>query len=127
MEIKEALLEAGKTRMRPIIMTALTTILALSTMALAVGEGAEMMQPMAITTIGGLLYATVLTLVVVPLMYYLFTVQTKNVLSSLSIVTVIGGTVFGYIKLDLWYLILIGSVLTILILLNWVFNNKKVV
>ncbi len=127
MEIKEALLEAGKTRMRPIVMTALTTILALSTMALAVGEGAEMMQPMAITTIGGLLYATVLTLVVVPLMYYLFTVQTKNVLSTLSIVTIIGATVFGYIELELWYLILIGSVLTILIILNWVFNNKKVV
>jgi HAE1 family hydrophobic/amphiphilic exporter-1 len=71
--VKEALVEAGKTRMRPIVMTALTTILALSTMALGIGEGAEMMQPMAVTTIGGLLYATVLTLLVVPMMYYLVT------------------------------------------------------
>jgi HAE1 family hydrophobic/amphiphilic exporter-1 len=69
----EALLQAGKDRMRPILMTALTTSLALVTMALGMGgEGAEMMQPMAITTIGGLIYATILTLLVVPVMYYIF-------------------------------------------------------
>ena len=53
-EKKEAIIEAGKTRMRPIMMTALTTILAMCTMALGVGDGAEMTQPMAIVTIGGL-------------------------------------------------------------------------
>ena len=79
MGVKEALLEAGKTRLRPIVMTALTTILALSTMALGIGEGAEMMQPMAVTTIGGLLYATVLTLFLVPIMYYLVTEYGKQI------------------------------------------------
>lgn len=66
---KEALLEAGSARLRPIIMTALTTILAMSTIALGFGSGAEMTQPMAVVTIGGLTYATLLTLLVVPLMY----------------------------------------------------------
>ncbi|MFV0498944.1 MAG: efflux RND transporter permease subunit [Bacilli bacterium] len=61
--------EAGKTRMRPIFMTALTTILGLTTMALGIGEGAEMMAPMAIATIGGLIYASVLTLTLVPILY----------------------------------------------------------
>ena len=66
---KEALILAGKTRIRPILMTALTTILGLFTMALGVGTGADLMQPMAIVTIGGLSYATVLTLFIVPIMY----------------------------------------------------------
>ena len=66
---KEALVLAGKTRIRPILMTALTTILGLSTMALGVGMGADLMQPMAIVTIGGLSYATILTLFIVPIMY----------------------------------------------------------
>ncbi len=69
MDKKEALLEAGSARLRPIIMTALTTILAMSTIALGIGSGAEMTQPMAVVTIGGLTYATLLTLLVVPLMY----------------------------------------------------------
>lgn len=67
--IKEAIIEAGETRLRPILMTALTTILALVMMAFGVGEGAELLQPMAITAIGGLIYATILTLVVVPTLY----------------------------------------------------------
>ena len=69
---KEALVEAGKIRLRPIIMTALTTILGLSTMAIGVGMGADMVQPMAIVTIGGLLYGTLLTLFVVPCIFDLF-------------------------------------------------------
>ncbi len=71
MEKKEALVEAGKTRMRPILMTALTTILGLSTMGAGVGMGADMVQPMAIVTIGGLLYGTLLTLFVIPCIYSL--------------------------------------------------------
>lgn len=71
-EQREALIEAGKTRLRPIIMTALTTILGLSTMAIGVGMGADMVQPMAIVTIGGLLYGTILTLFVVPCIFGLF-------------------------------------------------------
>lgn len=68
----EALILTGKTRLRPILMTALTTILGLSTMALGIGSGADMVQPLAIVTIGGLLYATLLTLFVVPCLYDLF-------------------------------------------------------
>lgn len=70
---REALIETGKTRLRPILMTALTTILALVTMALGLGNGAEMLQPMAVVTIGGLTYATLLTLLIVPSLYYAFT------------------------------------------------------
>lgn len=69
MEKREALVEAGRTRLRPIIMTALTTVLGLSTMAAGMGMGADMVQPMAIVTIGGLLYGTLLTLLVVPCIY----------------------------------------------------------
>lgn len=69
---KDALIEAGRTRIRPILMTALTTILAMSTMALGVGMGAEMSQALAIVTIGGLTYATLLTLFVVPTLYDIF-------------------------------------------------------
>lgn len=69
---KEALVETGITRLRPIVMTALTTILGLSTMAIGVGMGADMVQPMAVVTIGGLIYGTLLTLFVVPCIFDLF-------------------------------------------------------
>ncbi len=69
MKVKEALLETGKTRLKPILMTALTTVLGLSTMALGMGQGAEMLQPLGIVTIGGLVYATILTLYLVPALY----------------------------------------------------------
>lgn len=72
MEKREALLTAGRDRIRPILMTALTTILGLSTLAFGMGEGAELLQPMAVVVIGGLLYATALTLFVVPVLYDLF-------------------------------------------------------
>lgn len=72
MSKKEALITAGKTRLRPIVMTALTTILGLFTLAMGVGMGADMVQPMAVVTIGGLIYGTILTLVVVPCIFSLF-------------------------------------------------------
>lgn len=72
MSKKEAIIESGKTRLRPILMTALTTILSMSTMAFGMGDGSEMMQPMAIVTEGGLVYGTLLTLVVVPCIYDAF-------------------------------------------------------
>lgn len=68
----EAIVEAGKTRMRPILITALTTILGLSVMALGIGTGAEMMQPLAIVCIGGLIYATFMTLYIIPVIYDAF-------------------------------------------------------
>lgn len=73
MDKKEAIVTAGRTRLRPILMTALTTILAMSTVAMGLGSGSEMMQPMAIVTEGGMLYGTLLTLIVVPCIYDLFT------------------------------------------------------
>ncbi len=66
-----AIQEAARLRLRPIMMTTLTTVLGLLPMALGFGEGAEMRTPMAITVIGGLLTSTLLTLVVVPVMYSL--------------------------------------------------------
>lgn len=72
MERLEAIVNAGKTRMRPILITALTTILGLSVMALGIGTGAEMMQPIAIVCIGGLIYATFMTLYIIPLIYDMF-------------------------------------------------------
>jgi HAE1 family hydrophobic/amphiphilic exporter-1 len=65
----EALVEAGLTRMRPILMTSATTVLGLLPMALGLGEGAELRAPLAITVIGGLSVATVLTLFVIPVVY----------------------------------------------------------
>lgn len=69
----EAIVEAGRARLRPIIMTALTTVVGLIPMALGIGEGAEIRAPMAITVIVGLSAATILTLVVIPTLYYQFT------------------------------------------------------
>ncbi|MXX87245.1 MAG: efflux RND transporter permease subunit [Acidobacteria bacterium] len=72
MEKAEAIVAAGQIRLRPILMTTLTTILGLTPMALGLGEGAEIRGPMAITVIGGLLVSTLLTLVVIPTAYSVF-------------------------------------------------------
>jgi len=72
MEKREAILTAGKTRMRPILMTALTTVMGLIFMAAANGLGSELMQPVALVSIGGLLYGTLMTLFVVPALYDIF-------------------------------------------------------
>ncbi len=71
-EKREALIETGMIRMRPILMTALTTILAMSTMVFSRDIGADMSRGMAIVTIGGLAYATLMTLFVVPALYDIF-------------------------------------------------------
>jgi len=65
----DAIVDAGRKRLRPILMTAISTIFAMSVMALGIGDGMEMMQPMAVATIGGLIYATFMTLFVVPIIY----------------------------------------------------------
>ncbi len=69
MERSEALQEAVSVRIRPILMTALTTILALVPLAIGLGEGAETMMPMAVVVIGGLSMSTLLTLVFIPVLY----------------------------------------------------------
>ncbi len=78
MEKREAILTAGRTRMRPVLMTALTTILGLSTMVFSQDMGSEMARPMAVVTIGGLFYGTLLTLVVIPCIYDLFIREKKE-------------------------------------------------
>jgi HAE1 family hydrophobic/amphiphilic exporter-1 len=67
--LREAILEAGRVRLRPIIMTTVTTVLGLTPMALGFGRGADLRAPLAIAVIGGLLSATALTLIVVPVAY----------------------------------------------------------
>jgi HAE1 family hydrophobic/amphiphilic exporter-1 len=71
-ELKEAILLAGPTRLRPILMTTLTTILGLIPLTLGFGEGTEVQQPMAIVIVFGLSFATIITLVFIPAVYYLF-------------------------------------------------------
>jgi HAE1 family hydrophobic/amphiphilic exporter-1 len=66
-----AILEGGKSRLRPILMTTLTTALGLLPLAIGIGEGAEVRAPMAITVIGGLIVSTMLTLIVIPVVYAL--------------------------------------------------------
>ncbi|RFF30292.1 efflux RND transporter permease subunit [Wenzhouxiangella sediminis] len=66
-----AIVEAGRARLRPIVMTTLTTVLGLLPLAIGLGEGSEMRAPMAIAVIGGLLLSTALTLVVIPVVYSL--------------------------------------------------------
>ena len=69
MDRKEAIIQGGSIRLRPILMTTLTTVLAMVPMAISAGEGAEMRAPMAITIIGGLTSSTLLTLIIVPIFY----------------------------------------------------------
>ena len=69
MDRREAILEAGKTRMRPILMTTITTVLGLVDMAVRKSAGTALMQPVAVVCIGGLVYATVMTLFIVPCIY----------------------------------------------------------
>jgi multidrug efflux pump subunit AcrB len=69
MEKRAAIVEAGRTRLRPVLMTALTTILAMVPMVTSKDMGSEMAKPMAVVTIGGLLYGTLLTLFVIPCIY----------------------------------------------------------
>ncbi len=71
-EKKEAILQASAVRLRPVLITAFTTILGMMPMALSVSEGAEMRAPMAITVVGGLVATTFLTLFVIPIIYSLF-------------------------------------------------------
>ncbi|MDR1797488.1 MAG: efflux RND transporter permease subunit [Clostridiales Family XIII bacterium] len=82
----EAIREAGAARMRPILMTALTTVLGLSVMALGTRDGSEMMQPLAIVCIGGLLYATLTTMFVVPVIYDIFNKKDLRVVRAEDLV-----------------------------------------
>ena len=78
MDMRNAIITTGRNRLRPIIMTALTTILGLFPMAIGTGMGADMAQPMALVVIGGLIYGTLLTLVVVPCIYEAFNIREER-------------------------------------------------
>ncbi len=72
MSVRRAVLDAGHSRMRPVLMTSLTTILGMVPMAIGGGEGSEMWRPMGVAVIGGLTFSTILTLLFVPTMYTIF-------------------------------------------------------
>jgi HAE1 family hydrophobic/amphiphilic exporter-1 len=72
MGTNQALLEAGRRRLRPVLMTTLTTILALLPLALGIGEGADAQAPLARAVVGGLSVSTLITLVLIPAVYSLF-------------------------------------------------------
>ncbi|NLN86978.1 MAG: efflux RND transporter permease subunit, partial [Syntrophomonadaceae bacterium] len=72
MERDAAIVEAGRVRLRPILMTALATILAMLPMSTGIGEGAELIAPMATVVIGGLIASTLITLLLVPVVYSIF-------------------------------------------------------
>jgi HAE1 family hydrophobic/amphiphilic exporter-1 len=69
--VRESILEASRVRLRPILMTTVTTVFGLLPMSMGLGKGSELQQPLAISVIGGLLLATFLTLILIPLAYEL--------------------------------------------------------
>lgn len=69
MELEEAIITAGRTRLRPVLMTTLTTIVGMAPIAMGIGEGAEMTSPMAVSVVGGLAVSTILTLIFIPTLY----------------------------------------------------------
>ena len=72
LSVSQSVIEAGKSRLRPVMMTTLTTILGMLPLAIGFGEGSEIWQPMGISIIGGLTFSTLLTLIVVPVAYSIF-------------------------------------------------------
>ena len=72
MPVRKAVVEAGRRRLRPILMTTLTTIFGLLPLALGIGEGADAQAPLARAVVGGLTGSTVITLVLIPVIYSLF-------------------------------------------------------
>jgi HAE1 family hydrophobic/amphiphilic exporter-1 len=82
MEKMQAIREGGRARMRPIFMTAFTTVLGLIVTALGTSSGSEMMQPLAVVCIGGLLYATLMTLIVIPVIYDAFNKKELRVITE---------------------------------------------
>ena len=82
--LREAILEAGRVRLRPILMTTVTTVFGLAPMAFGIGRGADLRAPLAIAVIGGLISATALTLIVVPVAYDLFEDARQRIRSAVG-------------------------------------------
>ncbi|MGL5544304.1 MAG: efflux RND transporter permease subunit [Cetobacterium sp.] len=76
--LNEAILEAGKTRLRPIFMTTMTTVFGMIPLSLGIGQGSEMYKGMAIAVIFGLVFSTLLTLIVIPILFYIYEVGKKK-------------------------------------------------
>jgi len=72
LSVNQAAIAAGKSRLRPVLMTSLTTVLGMLPLAIGMGEGAESWQPMGISIIGGLTFSTMITLIIVPVVYSVF-------------------------------------------------------
>jgi HAE1 family hydrophobic/amphiphilic exporter-1 len=83
MDRKKAMIEAGVTRMRPIFMTTLTTILGMLPMALGIGAGVEFYKALSVVVIGGLTFSTILTLVIIPILYNMFEVGKVKIFEGL--------------------------------------------
>ena len=79
--LKEAILEAGRTRLRPIFMTTMTTVFGMIPLSLGIGQGSEIYKGMAIAAIFGLIFSTLLTLILIPILFYIYEVV-KNKISK---------------------------------------------
>lgn len=74
-ELDKAIIESGRSRLRPVLMTAFTTILGMLPLALSSGEGSEIWSPMGIAVIGGLIFSTIITMIIVPVIYRVFSAR----------------------------------------------------
>ncbi len=70
--LKQAIIEGARLRLRPILMTVLTTVVGMLPLALGIGQGAEMLQPLAMVIVSGLLFSTLVTLLLIPCVYAIF-------------------------------------------------------
>ncbi len=78
LELREAIIVSGKSRLRPVLMTSLTTILAMLPLALSKGSGSEIWSPMGIAVIGGLIFSTMVTLVLIPVIYHMMLLRSSK-------------------------------------------------
>jgi len=95
LSLRDAIMEAGRVRLRPIIMTTVTTVLGLFPMALGIGRGSDLRAPLAIAVIGGLVVATALTLVVVPVVYQTVERARERVRASIGLPQALPGASEG--------------------------------
>ncbi len=82
--VREAIVRAGQVRLRPILMTTLTTVLGMLPLAIGMGDGAEMLRPLALTVVGGLLFSMFLTLFVIPCLYLIINGAAERAVSRLT-------------------------------------------
>lgn len=84
LELFDAVVDAGSTRFRPILMTTLTTVCGMLPLAIGMGEGSELMRPLAIAVVGGLLVSMILTLFVVPSLYIMISSFSESLQQTLT-------------------------------------------